>query len=46
MKTEPNKLPASVAEEQPAPIVDNALVAKCKTQEETILKKDDEIIKL
>ena len=47
MKTaEANKQPATTVEEQPAPIVDNALVAKCKSQEETILKKDDEIIKL
>ena len=46
-KTEPNKQPSATAEEQqPAPVVDNALVAKCKAQEETILKKDDEIIKL
>ncbi len=46
-KTEANKQPATTTEEQqPAPVVDNALVAMCKAQEETILKKDDEIIKL
>ena len=47
-KTEETKqTPATTTEEQPTtPVVDNALVAKCKAQEETILKKDDEINKL
>lgn len=43
-KQVPTTAPAE--EQSTPPVVDNALVAKCKAQEETILKKDDEINKL
>lgn len=46
-KDDSRQAPTTAVEEHPTPpVVDNALVAKCKAQEETILKRDDEINKL